>query len=218
MSSAKLLTVFGATGNQGGSLIATILEHPTVSRAYKIRAVTRDTSKPAAKALEAKGCETVKADLGDPASIAAAVKGAYAVFSVTDYWAVLSKEIEYKQGVCVADACIAAGVKHLVWSSVPHTTELTKGTLPNIYHFDSKADVEKYIEKHKGNMWASYFMPAFFVSRCLSESALPSHATYSSPPPSHLLVSRPKIAKSPKSGRAFALSLLKLHANARVQS
>lgn len=164
MSSPKLITVFGATGNQGGSIIKVVLDHPTLSKAYKIRAVTRDTSKPSATALAAKGCETVKADLSDPSSIADAVKDSYAVYAVTNYWELISKDAEYKQGVTIADACVAAGVKHLVWSSLPNTMELTKGALPNIDHFDSKADVEAYIEKHKGDMLATYYMPAFFMS------------------------------------------------------
>jgi uncharacterized protein YbjT (DUF2867 family) len=56
---SKLLTVFGATGNQGGSVIRTVLEHPQLSKTYTIRAVTRDVSKPAATALKDKGCEVV---------------------------------------------------------------------------------------------------------------------------------------------------------------
>lgn len=56
---SKILTVFGATGNQGGSVIEAILADPALSKEYKIRAITRDTSKPAAKALAAKGAEVV---------------------------------------------------------------------------------------------------------------------------------------------------------------
>lgn len=56
---SKIITVFGATGNQGGSVIAHLLKDATLSKEYKIRAVTRDQSKPAAKALADKGCELV---------------------------------------------------------------------------------------------------------------------------------------------------------------
>ena len=38
---SKILTVFGATGSQGGSVIKSIREHPMLSRTYKIRGVTR---------------------------------------------------------------------------------------------------------------------------------------------------------------------------------
>ena len=57
---SKLLTVFGATGLQGGSLIAYVLEHPELSRIYKVRGITRDVDKPAAVALKEKGVEVVK--------------------------------------------------------------------------------------------------------------------------------------------------------------
>jgi hypothetical protein len=56
---SKLLTVFGATGNQGGSVIKAILNDPVLSKEFRIRAVTRDVSKPAAKELVAKGVEVI---------------------------------------------------------------------------------------------------------------------------------------------------------------
>ena len=57
---AHLLTVFGTTGNQGGSLIAYVLKHPKLSKLYKLRGITRDPSKPAAVALREKGVEIVR--------------------------------------------------------------------------------------------------------------------------------------------------------------
>jgi uncharacterized protein YbjT (DUF2867 family) len=60
---SKILTVFGATGNQGGSVIKAILADAVLSKEYKIRGVTRDTSKPASQALAAKGVEMVSVRL-----------------------------------------------------------------------------------------------------------------------------------------------------------
>ena len=57
---SKLLTVFGATGAQGGALIKHVLENPKLSKLYKLRGVTRDVSKPASVALKEKGVEVVK--------------------------------------------------------------------------------------------------------------------------------------------------------------
>jgi uncharacterized protein YbjT (DUF2867 family) len=57
---SKIFTVFGATGNQGGSVIRAVLADPVLSKEYKLRGVTRDVSKPAAQALSAKGVEMVK--------------------------------------------------------------------------------------------------------------------------------------------------------------
>lgn len=57
---SKIFTVFGATGNQGGSVIRAVLADPVLSKEYKLRGVTRDVNKPAAQALSAKGVEMVK--------------------------------------------------------------------------------------------------------------------------------------------------------------
>lgn len=54
---SKLITVFGATGNQGGSVIKHILADSALSKTFKIRGITRDTSKPAAQALAKQGVE-----------------------------------------------------------------------------------------------------------------------------------------------------------------
>lgn len=54
---SKLITVFGATGNQGGSVIKHILADSTLSKTFKIRGITRDTSKPAAQVLAKQGVE-----------------------------------------------------------------------------------------------------------------------------------------------------------------
>lgn len=57
---SKLLTVFGATGAQGGALVKYVLEHPSLSDQFRLRGITRDSSKPAALALEAKGVEVIE--------------------------------------------------------------------------------------------------------------------------------------------------------------
>ena len=79
-----VLTVFGATGKQGGSVVQTILSHPTLSTQYKVRAVTRDPSKPAGESLKTQGAEVVKADLNDKDAVRKAVEGSQVVFGVTD--------------------------------------------------------------------------------------------------------------------------------------
>ena len=81
---SKLITIFGATGNQGGSLANYILSHPELSQQFKVRGVTRDTSKPAAQKLKDAGAEVVAADLSKSETLAEAVKGSWAVFGVTN--------------------------------------------------------------------------------------------------------------------------------------
>jgi uncharacterized protein YbjT (DUF2867 family) len=55
----KLITVFGSTGNQGGSVVRAILNHPELSKQWKIRGITRNANKPDAQALVKKGVEMV---------------------------------------------------------------------------------------------------------------------------------------------------------------
>ncbi|KIW23908.1 uncharacterized protein PV07_12070 [Cladophialophora immunda] len=160
----KIITVFGATGNQGGSTASAIFNNPSLSSKYKVRAITRDTSKPAAQALASKGAELAKADINDIESVKAAVAGSYGVFAVTNYWETQSKDAEIKQGKNIVDACKAAGVKHLVWSTLPHVTKLTHGELTKVEHFESKAEVAEYAEQVKGDMMVSYYMPGYFMS------------------------------------------------------
>lgn len=56
---SKLLTVFGATGKQGGSIIDAVLSDAKLREEFTIRGITRDASKPAAQALAARGVEVV---------------------------------------------------------------------------------------------------------------------------------------------------------------
>lgn len=55
----KILVVFGATGAQGGSVAKAILSDPALKSSWIVRGVTRDVTKPSAKALESLGAETV---------------------------------------------------------------------------------------------------------------------------------------------------------------
>lgn len=57
---AKLLTVFGATGQQGGSLIEYVLQNSKLSQSWKLRGITRDVTKLNATALKEKGVEMVE--------------------------------------------------------------------------------------------------------------------------------------------------------------
>ena len=56
----KIITVFGATGNQGGSVIKSILSDPVLSKEFTIRGVTRDVSKESSIALKNKGVQMVE--------------------------------------------------------------------------------------------------------------------------------------------------------------
>jgi len=162
MAAKKILVVFGATGGQGGSVVKSVLGDPKMKADWAVRGITRDVTKPSAKALEALGAETVAANLNDPATLKVALKGAYAVFAVTNYWESKSADVEVKQGKDIADAAKEAGVQHFVWSSLLNVTELSKGVLSKVHHFDSKAAVETYIREI--GIPSTFFLPGFYMS------------------------------------------------------
>jgi len=175
MASKKVLVVFGSTGTQGGSVIKSILGDPKTAQEYSIRAITRDPSKPAAQKLKAAGCEVVTADLDDASAVEKALTGAHTVFAVTNFWEKGSADIEIQQGKNVADAAKKTGVKFLVWSSLLNVTELTGGKLSQVHHFDSKAEVEKYIRSI--GVPSSFFLPGFFMSNLPGKMIRPSPQT-----------------------------------------
>ncbi|KEY69591.1 hypothetical protein S7711_06220 [Stachybotrys chartarum IBT 7711] len=162
---SKLLTVFGATGQQGKALIDYVLASPSLSPLFTLRAVTRDPTKPAAVALKERGVEVVKADLDVRSTVFEAVSGSYAVFAVTQFWERASAEVEIAQGKAMADAAVAAGVTQLIWSSLPSVTEMTHDKITVVEHFDSKAEVEAYIRTLE--IKSMFYMPGWFMQNFL---------------------------------------------------
>lgn len=51
------------------------------------------------------------------------MKGASAVFAVTNYWDKMDMKLEIQQGKNLADAAKEAGVKHFIWSSLLNVTK-----------------------------------------------------------------------------------------------
>lgn len=154
MSEKKIITVFGATGAQGGGLARAILSDPKSE--FAVRAVTRNASSDSAKALAAAGAEVVEADLGHPESVLAAMKGAYGAFCVTFFWAHFSPEQEAREASCMAEAAEAAGLKHVIWSTLEDTRLLVPlhdermPTLMGKYkvpHFDAKGESDRFFRE-----------------------------------------------------------------------
>ncbi|KAH8917527.1 NAD(P)-binding protein [Atractiella rhizophila] len=140
--SAPLFAVVGSTGMQGGSVIKALAQSPT---AYRVRAITRDPSKESAKALAAKGCEIVAADIGTLEGARDAFAGANFVFAValSGYDVENFREKHFAEGKAQVDGAKAEGVKTFVWSGLTNLGELTKGTV-KVDHFDAKAEVTDY--------------------------------------------------------------------------
>ncbi|KUI60472.1 NmrA-like family domain-containing protein 1 [Cytospora mali] len=162
MASKKIISVFGATGKQGGSVVRAFLNDSKLKSGWAVRGVSRNAASDSSKELKAQGVEMVSADFNDKSALVHAMEESSAVFAATNYWEKMDMKLEIQQGKNLADAAKEAGVNHFVWSSLLNINKLTNGKLPNVYHFDSKAMVEDYIREL--GIPATFFMPGFFMS------------------------------------------------------
>ena len=134
MSNKRSVLVTGATGQQGGAVA-----HALLSREHRVKALTRKPDSDAARRLASAGAEIVVGDLGDAASIAKAANSVDTMYLMGNgYEAGVEEEI--RQGIIAADAAKAAGVGHLIYSSVADADKKT-----GIPHFESKYLVEKHV-------------------------------------------------------------------------
>jgi uncharacterized protein YbjT (DUF2867 family) len=148
MAEQRTIAVVGATGAQGGGLVRAISHDPDGE--FRARALTREPSSAAARALSAlANVDVVAADLEDPASIEAAFAGAHGAFCVTFFWADMSTATEFRHATTMAAAARAAGVQHVVWSTLEDTRRfVTDDRMPTLQgkykvpHFDGKEEAD----------------------------------------------------------------------------
>ena len=150
MTDKKIIAVLGATGAQGGGVVRAILSDP--GGGFAARAITRDVHSETAEALKKLGAEVVAADIDDEASLAAALRGAHGAYFVTFFWAHFSPDKEKAEVRNMARAAKAAGVKHVVWSTLEDTRRwvpLSDTRMPTLMgeykvpHFDAKGESNK---------------------------------------------------------------------------
>ena len=104
----------------------------------------------------------MKADLNSTDSLTSALLGSHTVFLVTNYWETANSDIELAQGQNVTDVAKKVGVSYIIFSSLHHVTDETKGRLSNVPHFDSKANIEKYIRA--SGLMCSFVLPGYYMS------------------------------------------------------
>ena len=192
---SKILTVIGATGIQGSSVVLAALQS---SEQWHVRAITRDPTGRAAQVLQAKGVEVVKADLNELSSLTMAFADTYAIFAATDFFGPFGSfnadvkkamEVEWTQTNNIIQAALACeSLQHFVWSTLPHAARISNGKF-KIGHFEAKNRGEDlirsvpsllarttfaYVGWYASNFQYPTFMPTALVCR-ISESLITIH-------------------------------------------
>ncbi|KAJ7210681.1 hypothetical protein B0H12DRAFT_408378 [Mycena haematopus] len=159
MTSPRIVSVFGATGLQGGALVEALLKDGT----FVPRAISRDPESEASKRLKARGVQVVQGDTLDKAGLVTALQGSEAVFAVTVpvfFLPDMEGKGELIQGRNIVDAAEEVGVKFFIWSSLPSVSKISGGKYRNVVQYDEKEAVREYLES-SGMMHASLLLPGF---------------------------------------------------------
>jgi uncharacterized protein YbjT (DUF2867 family) len=154
----KLIAVIGATGQQGGSVVRAL----QAQGQFNVRALTRNPSKHRGLADE-----VAKADFERPETLEAAFAGAHGVFLVTNFWEQGTDEL--RQATAAVQAAKAAGVKHFVWSTLPHVEAISGGKL-HVPHFSGKAKIDRIV-KEAGFAHYTFVIAPFYYQNVLGVMA-----------------------------------------------
>src|SRR5678815_845439 len=171
----------GATGSQGGGLVKAIMADKNGE--FTARAITRDVNSDKAKALAALGAEVVAADIDNEESLKKAFTGAYGVYCVTFFWAHFSPEKEQANATSMARAAKAAGVQHVIWSTLEDTRKwvpLSDNRMPTLQgkykvpHFDGKGEADSIFTEV--GVPTTFLLTSFFGIISFTSAWVPSQA------------------------------------------
>jgi len=172
MSGKRVITVLGATGTQGGAVARVLL----ADGEFRVRAVTRDAGSGRARELAGLGAEVVEATLDDRGSLRTAFDGAYGAFLVTPYWEHRSPTRELAEVENLIGAAAAAGLQHVVWSTLEDTREAIAAdddrmpTIDGGYrvpHFDVKGGAADALFARSG-LPTTYLLVSFYWDNLLA--------------------------------------------------
>ncbi len=174
----KVIAVVGATGAQGGGLVRAILADR--NGPFRVRGLTRHPDSDKGKALAAEGAEVVAADLDDQRSLERAFAGAYGAFGLTNFWEHFSPEREFVQAGNIARAAKAAGLQHVIWSTLEDTRKwvpLSDDRMPTLLgkykvpHFDAKGEADDLFRQE--GVPTTFLLTSFFWENLISFGAGP---------------------------------------------
>ncbi|HBV5677041.1 TPA: NmrA/HSCARG family protein [Klebsiella aerogenes] len=154
MNNSSLILVFGATGQQGGSVARAL-----INKGWPVRVMVRNPSSPASLALRDAGAELLAGNFDDIEVMRGAMTGAYGVFSVqpSSPGGTVTDDDEVRYGKTIASLASECGVQHLVYSSGGAVSDRPTG----VAHFDTKAEIERHI--HTLPIVSTIVRPATFM-------------------------------------------------------
>lgn len=167
MKHKKIITVFGATGAQGGGLARAILNDKKSE--FAVRAITRNVNSDKAKELERRGAEVMAGNIDDFKSLQQSLAGAYGAYFVTFFWSHFSAEKETTGAKMMAEAAKEAGLRHAIWSTLEDTRKwmpLDDDRMPTLQgnyklpHFDGKGEANHYFNDF--GVPTTFFLPSFY--------------------------------------------------------
>ena len=161
---SNTILVIGATGAMGRAVVQALLRE-TASRAWKVRVFTRDPASRRAQALKAENpdrIELYQGNLEDSEALGRAMSGMDGAFINTDFFSIMSVRGEFEQGVRALQAAEAAGVQHVVYSTLEATTLISDGQIP-VPHFDAKAAVQHWVAMMRSDEFMRK-VPGFYTN------------------------------------------------------
>lgn len=150
-----------------------------------MRGISRNSSSAACQQLISLGAEILSGSVSSKEFLIRAFDGAHTIFATTDFWSTYrdpasvslvaqgqtlneySYETEVQQGKNIAQAASSiANLELFIWSDLVSTREISGGKWTWVFHFDSKAEVERYIKHELPDLSAktSYFIPGIYVA------------------------------------------------------
>lgn len=171
---SQILAVFGATGQQGSSVITHVLNTPELSSRYKIRAITRDIDSSKARDLRSRAVEVITGDVTDRSSLETALTDVHTVFVMTPQsFGPDALETEFNQVKTIADVALDKGVTYIIYSTLPSVREVSSGKYTSLTAFDAKAKAEAHIRDLP--IKSAFYSPGSFMENFLGPSALVPH-------------------------------------------
>ncbi|KAJ7903829.1 hypothetical protein B0H14DRAFT_3422004 [Mycena olivaceomarginata] len=144
---SRIVSVFGATGLQGGAVVDALLKDGT-----------------SLQEIESAGVEVVKGDPLDRTGLVSALHGSEAVFAVTVpvfFYPNMEGKGELVQGKNIVDAAKEVGVNSSFGgSSLPSLAKISGGKYKNVVHYEEKEAVREHLES-SGLTHASLLLPGF---------------------------------------------------------